>query len=78
MEWLVDNWKEALGYLAPLFIILSMMQQNLTHVRLLMILGCITFVIYGYLIGAMPVVVANALICSVTIFYLLKPKVSLT
>jgi hypothetical protein len=74
MELFTNNWEETFGYLAPVFIVLSMMQQNLTYVRIFMILGCITFIIYGYLIDAMPVVVANALICSVTTFYLLKPK----
>ena len=74
MEWIVANWEELVGYLAPVFIILSMMQHNVTRIRILMICGCVTFVIYGYLIDAMPVVVANALITIVTAFYLLKPK----
>lgn len=74
MDWIVAHWEELLGYLAPVFIILSMMQHNLTRIRIFMILGCITFVAYGYLIDAMPVVVANLLIGIVTVFYLIKSK----
>lgn len=74
MDWIAANWEELLGYLAPVFIILSMMQSNITRIRILMICGCMTFVIYGYLIDAMPVVVANGLITVVTAFYLFKPK----
>ncbi|GEM_PF-2121500 len=72
MDWLVENWKELVGYLAPVFIILSMSRSNVKEIRLYMIAGCLTFVVYGALVGAWPVVVANALIGLVTGFYFLK------
>lgn len=59
-------WKELIGYMAPIFIILSMTRSSVEEIRLWMILGCITFVVYGFLVGALPVVVANALIAIVT------------
>jgi len=68
------NWQELIGYLAPVFIVLSMMQSNVKKIRILMIAGCITFVIYGVLVSAWPVVVANALIGVVTGFYLFKSQ----
>lgn len=74
MDWLTENWKELVGYLAPVFIIFSMMQHNITLVRIWMICGCLTFVVYGLLIDAMPVVVANGLIAGVTACYLFKHK----
>lgn len=72
MDWIMSHWKELVGYLAPVFIILSMMQENLRWIRIYMILGCLTFVIYGFLVDAMPVVVANALIGIVTAIYYYK------
>lgn len=74
MEWISANWKELLGFLAPIFIVISMMQHNLTRMRLFMLCGCSVFIIYGYLIDAMPVLIANAMILVVTAFYLLKGK----
>ena len=58
--------------MAPVFIILSMMQDNLTRVRIYMICGCTTFVIYGLVIDALPVVLANFMIGAVTFWYLVK------
>ncbi|MCB1149680.1 MAG: YgjV family protein [Chlamydiia bacterium] len=72
MIWLTENWRELVGYLAPLFIILSMTRSNVKEIRIYMILGCITFVIYGALVQAWPVSVANALIGVVTLVYFLK------
>lgn len=72
MNWIFDHWKELVGYLAPIFIILSMMQSRLKTVRIFMILGCIVFIIYGLLVGALPVALANALIGVVTAYYLWK------
>lgn len=72
MDWIMANWRELVGYLAPVFIVLSMMQEDLRWIRTYMILGCLTFVIYGFLVGAMPVVVANALIGIVTAIYYCK------
>ncbi len=67
-------WKEAIGYLAPVFIVLSMAQSNLRLVRLLMLAGCLTFVVYGVVVEAWPVVVANALIGIVTLYYLVRSQ----
>lgn len=68
------DWKELVGYLAPVFIVASMSQTILKRIRILMILGCLTFVVYGILVGAWPVVIANALIGLVTLYYLLGAK----
>lgn len=68
------SWKELIGYLAPVFIVLSMMQSHVKKIRLLMIAGCITFIVYGVLVNAWPVVVANALIGVVTAVYLFKAQ----
>lgn len=67
-------WKELIGYLAPVFIVLSMMQSHVKNIRLLMIAGCAAFVIYGTLVEAWPVVAANAIIGIVTGFYLVRSQ----
>lgn len=74
MEWINLYWKELIGYLAPVFIVLSMTRTSLKEVRIYMVLGCITFVLYGILVKAWPVVVANSIIGVVTGIYLIRNK----
>jgi hypothetical protein len=69
-----DIWKELIGYLAPVFIVLSMMQSNVKKIRLLMIAGCVVFVVYGVLVEAWPVTIANLMIGSVTLFYFIRAR----
>lgn len=72
MDYFSRNWQELIGYLASVFIILSMMQHHITRVRLFMMAGCLTFMVYGYLIDAIPVMIANGMIFAVTVFYFVK------
>ncbi len=69
-----EVWKEFIGYLAPVFIVLSMIQSNVKKIRLFMIAGCVVFVIYGILVEAWPVAVANAIIGIVTSFYFIRSR----
>lgn len=67
-------WKELIGYMAPVFIILSMTRSSVEAIRFWMVLGCVTFVIYGWLVAALPVVIANALIAVVTLYCWLRDR----
>jgi hypothetical protein len=70
LEIIAPNWQDWIGYLAALFIVLGMSQKDLVKVRCFMVCGSITFVTYGILVAAYPVVIANFLIGSVTSKYL--------
>lgn len=72
MNALMANWKELVGYLAPVFIVLSMMQSNILYIRIYMLLGCVTFVLYGIFVEAWPVVIANFIIGVVTFYFLIR------
>ncbi|SNV45945.1 Uncharacterised protein [Chryseobacterium taklimakanense] len=62
-----------IGYAASFFIILSFMLKDLRKVRLVNLLGCICFVIYGIFIGMLwPVIIPNAILCIIQVFHLLK------
>lgn len=62
-----------IGYAASFFIILSFMLKDLRKVRLVNLLGCVCFVIYGIFIGMLwPVIIPNAILCIVQVFHLLK------
>lgn len=64
-----------IGYAASFFIVLSFILKDLRKIRIVNLVGCVCFVIYGYYCGLLwPVIIPNALICFVQIYYLLKDK----
>ncbi|TMP81490.1 uroporphyrinogen decarboxylase [Pseudoalteromonas phenolica] len=65
------SW-EYLGYLASVFLVLSLMMTNVTKLRWLNLTGCICFTIYGVMIQAWPVAFTNALLAIVNIYHLIK------
>ncbi|AZQ61261.1 uroporphyrinogen decarboxylase [Flammeovirga pectinis] len=65
---------EYIGYLASILLMISFSLKNVNKLRLINTLGCFTFVLYGYLLDAWPVVISNGFIATVNIFYLLKDK----
>lgn len=72
-----------LGYAASFFVVLSFLLKDLRKVRIVNLIGCILFVIYGVLKGegevkAMywPVIIPNLLLCFVQLYHLLKKPAS--
>lgn len=64
------NLLEWIGYLASVIIALSMTMSSIVKFRWINLIGAITFSIYGFLIGALPVGFLNGFIVVVDIFYL--------
>jgi len=61
------------GYAASLFILLSFIFKDVKKIRIVNLIGCIFFVIYGYYSGPLwPVIIPNALLCGVQVYHLLK------
>ncbi|HPF97923.1 MAG: uroporphyrinogen decarboxylase [Flavobacteriaceae bacterium] len=67
---------EIVGYLASFMVLLSFTIKDVKKIRMVNMLGCILFVIYGFLIPSLrvglPIIIANAAILGTHIFYLLK------
>jgi hypothetical protein len=63
---------ELLGYAASIFVALSLVMVSLVKLRIINLIGCIFFVIYGSLIQAWPIVATNGFIVCVNIFYLVR------
>ena len=61
---------ELLGYLASLFVAISLMMRSLTRLRVINLVGCLLFVVYGLIIGAYPVAVMNSFILLVNLYHL--------
>ncbi|MCA6067106.1 uroporphyrinogen decarboxylase [Chryseobacterium sp. RG1] len=63
------------GYSASLFIVLSFILKDIRKIRIVNMIGCICFVIYGIFSGMLwPVIIPNGLICFIQIYHLLVDK----
>lgn len=63
------------GYLASLGILISFLMKDIRKLRLINTAGCLLFIAYGFLLDiSWPIVITNAGIVIINLFYLLKPK----
>lgn len=69
---MIINWLEWLGYLASMLIAVSLLMSSLVKLRWVNMIGSTIFAIYGFLIGAIPVVISNTIIIFINIYYLYK------
>lgn len=62
------------GYAASLFIVLSFALKDLRKIRVVNLIGCICFVVYGFYneVPLWPVIIPNAILCGIQVYYLLK------
>ena len=61
-----------IGYFASGIIAFSMTMNSIVKFRWINLVGASTFALYGFMIGAFPVMVLNGFIVAVDIFYLRK------
>jgi hypothetical protein len=62
----------SIGYLASLFLAVSLLMTNTLKFRWFNTLGNVAFVIYGVLINAFPIIVANSVLLCINIYQLSK------
>lgn len=62
---------EWIGYAASVFIVLSFAVNNLKSVRIINAIGCLCFVVYGIYFDIWPVVIPNAILIFIQLYYLL-------
>lgn len=61
------DYKEWLGYIASLIVLISLLMSSVKKLRWINLLGSLTFAVYGFLINALPVAVMNAGIVGINI-----------
>ncbi|MBI3163860.1 MAG: YgjV family protein, partial [Chloroflexi bacterium] len=61
---------ELVGYVGSVLVAVSLMMKSLLRLRVINLVGALFFVLYGLLIGALPVAFLNALIVGVNVYYL--------
>lgn len=63
------------GYAASAFIVLSFILKDIRKIRIVNLLGCICFVIYGVFSGMLwPVIIPNALLCVIQVYHLIGKR----
>ena len=60
------------GYLASVFLGISLLVSNELKFRWINTIGCLIFVVYGILLYAWPIIFTNAVLFCINIFYLIK------
>lgn len=66
---------QIIGYAASLFIVMSFVVKNIKHIRIINLIGCVFFVIYGVMLGMLwPIIIPNAVICFIQVYYLFLDK----
>lgn len=68
----MDTVVQGIGYLATAMLALSLLTNNDLRFRWYNSLGCVAFIVYGFLISAWPVVFTNALLLGINLYYLVK------
>ena len=66
----VDVIQEIVGYAGSGLIVLSLSMKSILRLRLVGLAGAITFLIYGLLISAYPIVITNVVIIGIQILFL--------
>ena len=64
------DWYQIIGYCGSVLVAASLMMKNILHLRRVNLLGASTFALYGFLVGAYPVLLLNSFITIVDIYYL--------
>ena len=66
----MDNIIEWIGYLASFIVLVSLLMSSIKKLRFINLAGSLIFAVYGFLIGSYPVMIMNAGIVMINLYYL--------
>ncbi|HPW88423.1 MAG TPA: uroporphyrinogen decarboxylase [Kaistella chaponensis] len=63
------------GYGASFFVVLSFVMKDIKSLRIVNLIGCILFVLYGIFSDYLwPIIIPNGVLCFIQIYNLVKKK----
>ncbi len=66
---------EIVGYVAMTFLVLSFVPRQIRTVRLINLLACVIFIVYGVMLGLKwPIIISNALVGMIQMYHLFWMK----
>lgn len=63
---------ELIGYAASLLIVASLAMTSVVRLRIISLIGSLTYVVYGVLLPSIPIILTNAIIAGLNIWFLSK------
>ena len=63
---------EAIGYVAMVFVALSIAMKDIRKLRLFNLTGALCFIIYGFFIESYPVLILNTILATLNGYHLTK------
>ncbi|MBL7882611.1 MAG: YgjV family protein [Bacteroidia bacterium] len=69
------TFTEIIGYIASFVVLISFLMKQMNHLRIINLIGCFLFVIYGVLLHySIPVILTNTVIIIINVYYLVKAR----
>ena len=68
----MQDYTEYVGYAASLFVLLSFLMKKMLQLRIVNIIGCGFFIWYGIMLMSWPIIITNAAIVTVNVYYISK------
>lgn len=66
------NYIEIIGYFAMTFLVLSFIPKQIKIIRIINLVGCLFFVLYGILLGwKFPIIISNGLVAIIQMYHLI-------
>lgn len=70
------EWTEWLGYAASVIVAVSLTMNNIRRLRWINLAGALAFTVYGALLKLYPVLIVNAFIVGINIYYIMRMKLT--
>ena len=61
---------EIIGYVASLLVVVSLAMTSVVRLRTISLVGSVAFVVYGVLISSVPILITNAAIAVLNVWFL--------
>ena len=69
-----ENIVEWTGYIAMITLMISFLMKDIKKLRIINTIACLLFVVYGFMLHSYPVIISNAFISLVNLYYLWYKK----
>lgn len=66
----MENSTEYIGYIASAVVLLSFLMRKMSTLRIVNTIGCAFFILYGFLLDSIPVIITNVAIVIINVYYL--------
>jgi len=66
----MEQYTDYIGYIASGVVLLSFLMRKMLFLRIVNTIGCVFFIVYGILLGEAPIIITNAAIVLINIYYL--------